>query len=198
MERTVLHEVENKVRLSDEDRSSLLALAHRAVAEGAQSRSPLSVQEEQFSSPLRAERAAFVTVYVDGELRGCTGELEARRSLVSCVLHHAYSAAFLDERFPPIQAQELPRLRISISLIVPQERIEFEDEHDLLQALEPGVHGLTISARGHHASFLPQVWETLPDPEGFLAHLKVKAGLPVAPIPGLQAWRYRSENFSDQ
>lgn len=197
MEHTVLHEVENGARLSDEDRNTLLSLVHRAVAHGTQARAPLSVNDEQFSSALQAERAAFVTVYVDGELRGCTGELEARRSLVSCVLHHAYSAAFLDDRFPPIRQEELPRLRISISLLVPQERIEFENEEELLRALEPGVHGLTISARGHRASFLPQVWETLPDPVGFLAHLKAKAGLPVAPIPGLQAWRYRSEYFSD-
>lgn len=183
--------------LSDKDRDTLLALVHRAVAHGTEAKGPLPADPEHFSEAIGAKRAAFVSVYVDGELRGCTGELEARRSLLDCVLQNARSAAFLDDRFPPIQAEELPRLGVSISVLAPQVAIEFKDEDDLLRSLEPGVDGLTITAMERHATFLPQVWKSLPDPATFLAHLKHKAGLPLTPVPGLQAWRYRTETFSD-
>ncbi len=197
MEPTVLPNSGTGQHIADNDRASLLAVAHRAVAHGTESRHPLDIRSEKFSEALEAVEAAFVSVYVDGQLRGCTGELEAYRSLVSSVVHNAHRAAFLDDRFPAIQAAELPRLRIRISVLTPQVPLEFRDENDLLRKLEPGVDGLTIRANGRQATFLPSVWDTVSVPAEFLAHLKHKAGLPLIPIPGLKAMRYQTENFGD-
>ena len=198
MGRIALRESTDNSHLTDDSRKTLLRLAQRAVAHGTHSKSFLEIDSEEFPECLMEQGAAFVSVYVDGDLRGCTGDLEAHRSLVSSVSHNAHTAAFLDDRFSPIRADELPRLRISISVLTPPVPIEFRDEADLLRKLEPGIDGLTITAAGRQATFLPQVWHSLAEPEQFLAHLKHKAGLPLSPIPGLQAMRYRTETFSNQ
>jgi AmmeMemoRadiSam system protein A len=183
--------------LSDEDRASLLELARRVVAHGATSSTLLRVAPEEFSAPLQEKRAAFVSVYVDDTLRGCTGELTPGRSLVECVAHQAYAAAFHDRRFPPIETHELDRLEIQISVLSLPVPIEHESETELLESLRPHIDGLTIEAFGRKATFLPQVWESLPEPEDFLTQLKHKAGLPPQPISELRASRYQTEVFGD-
>lgn len=181
---------------NDEDRAALLALARRVVEHGG-SAAPIPIDRRDFSEALQQKRAAFVSVYVADQLRGCTGELIPSRSLVECVAHQARSAAFTDDRFPPVQPDELDRLRIEVSVLGLPEPIQFESEEELLEKLEPNVDGLTIDAFGRKATFLPLVWKSLPNPTDFLAQLKLKAGLPLDPIPELRASRYRTDVFSD-
>lgn len=126
---------------------------------------------------LHAPGATFVTLTQDGQLRGCIGSLQAHRSLVDDVRHNACAAAFDDPRFPPLGEDELARTRMEISLLTAPEPFPVQDEADARARLRPGIDGVIFIARGRRATFLPQVWEQLPDPRDFLGHLKMKGGL---------------------
>lgn len=121
--------------------------------------------------------AVFVTLTERGELRGCIGSLTAHRSLLDDVEHNARAAAFSDPRFPPLSHLELPSVRIEVSLLSPPEAVEAHSEEELERHVRPGVDGLILAWDGHRGTFLPQVWEQLPDPHDFVTHLKLKAGL---------------------
>lgn len=121
--------------------------------------------------------ATFVTLTQNGQLRGCIGSLEAHRPLAKDVAENAIAAAFHDPRFPPLKGEELERTRVEVSLLEPSEAIDFVDEADAIAQLRPGVDGVILTHGHRRATFLPQVWEALPDPRKFLAQLKLKAGL---------------------
>lgn len=127
---------------------------------------------------LHAPGASFVTLTQRGELRGCIGTLEAYRPLVADIKANALAAAFRDPRFEPLQAAELEITEVEVSLLSPIQPIAFSSEADALAALRPGVDGVVLEYRHYHSTFLPQVWEQVPEPKTFLAHLKRKAGLP--------------------
>lgn len=122
--------------------------------------------------------ATFVTLTQQGQLRGCIGSLEARRPLAMDVAENATAAAFHDPRFPPLRQAELDGVRVEVSLLDTPEALRFADEADALAQLCPGVDGLILSCGHHRATFLPQVWQSLPTPQLFLENLKLKAGLP--------------------
>jgi len=122
--------------------------------------------------------ATFVTLTQRGELRGCIGSLEAWRPLDEDVRENAVAAAFRDPRFPPLAAAELPATRVEVSLLASAVAMAFASEADAIGQLRPGVDGVILEYGGHRGTFLPQVWETLTEPNLFLAHLKQKAGLP--------------------
>lgn len=122
--------------------------------------------------------ASFVTLKLDDDLRGCIGSLEARKPLGEDVAHNARAAAYRDPRFPPVSSHERPRLQIEVSVLSTREPIDVASESDLLSQLRPGVDGIYLEYGGMSSTFLPQVWESLPDPAQFMAHLKQKAGLP--------------------
>ena len=122
--------------------------------------------------------ATFVTLKQDGELRGCIGSLEAHRLLAVDVRENALAAAFGDPRFAPLALRELDVTTVEVSLLSPAARVEVADEEDLLARLEPGVDGIVLELGRRRATFLPQVWETLPDPRDFIGALKRKAGMP--------------------
>ena len=126
---------------------------------------------------LHEKGASFVTLTQDGALRGCIGSLEAWRPLLKDVQENALAAAFRDPRFNPLSAVELPMTRVEVSLLTPAEAISFASEGDALAQLRPEIDGVILIAGDHHATFLPQVWEQLPDAASFMAHLKQKAGL---------------------
>ena len=128
-------------------------------------------------------RSSFVTLKKDGTLRGCIGSLEARRPLGEDVIANARAAAFKDPRFPALSRQEFEApgsgsMDIEVSLLSTPRRILFEDHADLIRQMRPGEDGIILECEGRSATFLPQVWEGLPDPEQFLAHLKQKAEIP--------------------
>jgi AmmeMemoRadiSam system protein A len=122
--------------------------------------------------------ACFVTLTQNGQLRGCIGSLVAHRSLLNDVKSNAVSAALYDPRFMPLTAAELKNTKIEISLLTPPEPMQFKDEADALAQLCPGIDGIVFEFGRHRSTFLPQVWEQLPTPREFMAHLKRKAGLP--------------------
>lgn len=122
--------------------------------------------------------ATFVTLTLDDQLRGCIGRLEAGRPLLEDVRANAHAAAFGDPRFPPLSADEYPRLQLEISLLTPATPLLVSDEADACRQLRPGIDGVILEADWHRATFLPQVWDVLPSPQEFLAQLKQKAGLP--------------------
>lgn len=121
--------------------------------------------------------AVFVTLTEAGRLRGCIGSLEAHRTLGCDLEHNARAAAFRDPRFPPLAQAELPRVRVEVSLLTPATSMTFMDEADALAQLRPGVDGVILEYGHHRSTFLPQVWEQLPQPQQFMSHLKQKAGL---------------------
>jgi AmmeMemoRadiSam system protein A len=152
----------------------LLPIARAAISNALQL--PVTADE---SAPWLAEQAAcFVTLSQRDQLRGCIGSLEAHRSLLADVKSNAVSAALRDTRFMPLTADELGRTDIEISLLTPPQRMQFHDEADALSQMRPGVDGIVFEYGHHRSTFLPQVWEQLPDPHQFMAHLKLKAGLP--------------------
>ncbi len=128
---------------------------------------------------LREPGASFVTLTRQGELRGCIGTLEAHRSLEIDVRENAAAAAFRDPRFMPLSRAEFDEIRVEVSLLSPAQPIEAKDESSALAALRPNIDGVVFEYRHFRSTFLPQVWEQLPEPAEFLAHLKRKAGLPV-------------------
>ncbi len=143
--------------------------------------------------------ASFVTLTLDGELRGCMGSLTPNGSLVEDLLDHARAAAFHDPRFDPLRREELPRLGVEVSLLSPLRPLAWSDEADLLRQLRPGVDGLLLECEGRNVTFLPQVWEELPDPPAFLLALKRKAGWPAGFwSPHLRAWTYTVESWRDE
>ncbi|WP_242518984.1 MULTISPECIES: AmmeMemoRadiSam system protein A [Thiorhodovibrio] len=186
--------------LGDADHLRLLAVARASIAHGLLHGRAASVDSASESPALRSPGAAFVTLELHGQLRGCIGSLEPHggRSLAADVSENAYAAAFRDPRFAPLGQHELAALHISISVIGPREPIACASESDLLAALSPGVDGLILEAGACRGTFLPSVWEQLPRPADFLRHLKRKAGLAENQWPeNLQAWRYRTEYFGE-
>lgn len=153
--------------------TALLVRARNAIA----GRLGLDALPEPPHPQLAAPGASFVTLTRHGELRGCIGSLEAHRSLDEDVRANAQAAAFRDPRFPPVSAAEWPSITVEVSLLTPAEPMAFADEADALRQLRPGEDGVILEAGHRRATFLPQVWEQLPEPRQFLAHLKHKAGL---------------------
>ena len=121
--------------------------------------------------------ASFVTLTLNGRLRGCIGSLEAWRALADDVAENAVAAAFRDPRFAPLTPAEWAETRVEVSLLSPSEPMSFSSEADALAQLRPGRDGLILSFGQRRATFLPQVWESLPDRRQFMAQLKLKAGL---------------------
>jgi AmmeMemoRadiSam system protein A len=127
---------------------------------------------------LQAPGASFVTLTQQGQLRGCIGTLEAYRPLHQDVETNAVAAALRDPRFAPLRARELEQTDIEVSLLSVRETLAFRSETEALAQLRPGVDGVVFEFGRFRSTFLPQVWEQLPDVAGFMAHLKQKAGLP--------------------
>jgi AmmeMemoRadiSam system protein A/AmmeMemoRadiSam system protein B len=178
----------------DEAGKTLIALARNAIEN-----SLFETQETKSDAPwLQQCGATFVTLTKDGQLRGCIGSLEAARALASDVAENALGAAFRDPRFPRLAADEWPRCRVEVSMLSAPKRLEFADEVDLLAQLEPGVDGIILEADGRRATFLPQVWESLPDKRVFMAELVKKADLPVDTRLGrCKVSRYRVAKFHE-
>jgi hypothetical protein len=153
---------------------ALLVRARNAIA----ARLAQATRVEPAHPALALPGATFVTLTRDGQLRGCIGSLEAHRPLEQDVRANAIAAAFRDPRFAALTVNELPRTRIEVSLLTAPTPLSFSSEADALSQLRPNLDGVILTAGNHRGTFLPQVWEQLPEPRQFLANLKQKAGLP--------------------
>ena len=153
---------------------ALLVIARTAIAESLGLRQAADPEHAALARPA----ATFVTLKQDGELRGCIGTLAAFRPLRTDVRENAIGAAFRDPRFLPLTAGEFAATSVEVSLLSECAALDAADEDELLAALRPGHDGLVLELGRHRATFLPQVWDALPDPREFVAALKRKAGLP--------------------
>ncbi|MEH6345759.1 MAG: AmmeMemoRadiSam system protein A [Bermanella sp.] len=163
--------------MTEEDKKALLQVANLSIQHGLDHQYPSNISVKDYSSPLQQTGASFVTLQLNGELRGCIGSLIAHQPLISDVYEHAHGAAFKDPRFTALSIKEFSNVHIEISILSDMQVIDFKNEEDLLKQLTPGVDGITIENLLHRATFLPQVWESLPEPVNFLHQLKLKAGL---------------------
>lgn len=175
--------------------ATLLQLARQAIAHHL----GLGPAPRIGDDPRLHERGAtFVTLTMDGDLRGCIGSLRRQRPLGTDVVANAVAAASQDPRFPPLTVAEFEDVHVEVSLLSDPEFIDFTDEADLLRQLRPHEDGLILFAGCRSATFLPQVWEQLPAPRDFLAALKRKAGMPIErPVDGLMAARYAVEKWEE-
>lgn len=161
--------------LDNKKGSTLLKLARSEIG---------SKLGHELSSPAQARwlnepGACFVTLTRQGELRGCIGTLEAHRPLGLDVRENAVAAAFRDPRFMPLTRVEFDEIRVEVSLLSPTEALMVVSEEHALATLRPNVDGVVFEYHHYRSTFLPQVWEQLPEPAEFMAHLKRKAGLPM-------------------
>ena len=148
---------------------------------------------------LREQGACFVTLVQKRQLRGCVGTLEAHRSLLEDVWDNARLAAFRDRRFAPLTSAELAYTEIEVSLLSAMQAMQYSDETDALAQLQPGIDGVVLEFGHCRGTFLPQVWEQLPDTSEFIAHLKVKAGLPADFwAKGVKLSRYTVTKWKEQ
>ena len=152
---------------------TLLRIAHHAI----DAEFGLATGPALEGAPSGHPGASFVTLTLKGRLRGCIGSLEAWRALADDVAANARAAAFRDPRFAPLTPSEWADTRVEVSLLSPAEPISFSSEADALAQLRPNHDGVILTLGSRRATFLPQVWESLPDPRQFMAQLKLKAGL---------------------
>ncbi len=164
--------------LNKKNRRSLLDLAYRSIETGLKTGHPLSINLRDYSTELSQQRATFVTLEKNKQLRGCIGMLDAVLPLAEDVCENAFSAAFKDPRFPPLEKNELNNLDIHLSILSQAEEMEFNSEKDLIKQIRPNIDGLILQSGSRRGTFLPSVWQSIPTAEQFLQHLKQKAGLP--------------------
>jgi AmmeMemoRadiSam system protein A len=148
----------------------------------------------------QAQRGTFVTLTKGGDLRGCIGHLTPVASVRESVRQNAVSAGFHDPRFTALTTAELPEVAIEISILTQPQPLAYKDGKDLIRRLCPGVDGVILSSqRGASATFLPQVWQQLPDAERFLSQLCLKAGLPAKSWQGgdLEVSIYQVQRFEE-
>lgn len=172
-------------KLTEDEKRFLLKIARAAIEARVCGAPEVTLERESLSETLLGPGAAFVTITLEGELRGCVGALEAYQPLVDDVIEHGVAAATQDPRFPPLRPDEAARMRIEISRLTQPEDLAYDTPEDLVRRLRPQIDGVTIFDGWRRATFLPQVWEKLPRAEEFLDHLCYKMGA----APGL--WRGR-------
>lgn len=184
--------------LTAEEKRFLLDLAWATLRRFVQDGRLPVVDSKAVPPRLREPWACFVTLRRRGALRGCIGTLTADQPLYLAVMENARNAA-RDPRFLPLEDWELADLTVEISVLSPPQPLEYRSPEELLQKLRPGVDGVIFQWRGARATFLPQVWEELPDPEEFLDRLCQKAGLPSKTWrqPDAKIWVYQVEKFGE-
>jgi AmmeMemoRadiSam system protein A len=167
----------DKDQLTAEEGQYLLTVARQTIEDALLQKTKELAEDSGFSPKFSERRGTFVTLTLGGQLRGCIGHILPQESLFEGVKTNAINAAFRDPRFKPLAIEELPEIQIEVSILTEPKPLAYEDGADLLAKLRPGIDGLIIQKGAYQATFLPQVWEQLPDKKEFLTHLCLKAGL---------------------
>ena len=184
------------MNLDPPQRLELLELARASIDVALEQGELAPYRRDCFHPELNRAGASFVTLRNDNGLRGCCGTIDATRPLTRDVWDNAWAAAFADPRFPPLLAEEWLQTSVQISVLGEPQRCAAGCEMELIRTLRPGVDGLILQFGARRTTFLPAVWEQLPDPVHFVRHLKLKAGWPMDFWPaGMQAWRYTALSF---
>ena len=185
--------------LTDSERNFLLGLARKSIEAAAGGTHIPAGDKEQVPLKLLEDGACFVTLTKNGALRGCIGTLEAYQPLYLDVIEHAAAAAVDDFRFNPVHPDEVPTISIEISVLTRPEQVSYNGPDDLLNKLRPGIDGVVIKDGRMRATFLPQVWEQLPDMQEFMSHLCSKMGASAGlwKIKNLAVFTYQVEEFHE-
>ena len=186
--------------LTSQEQKKLLRIARDSIRRAVNKQPPSPIDLKSLPPALQKEGATFVTLTIGGQLRGCIGTLQASQPLALDVAEHAIAAALEDYRFPPVSPEELDLIEIEISRLTPAQPLDYESLQDLPKMLKPHIDGVVLRNGFQHATFLPQVWGKLPDPEEFLSHLCLKMGAPA------DEWRrhkldvslYQVEEFKEE
>ena len=186
------------IDLSDDERTALLDIARRSIVNGLDSGAALQLDVTRLDKNLCIDAAVFVTLTIDGNLRGCIGSLQASAPLAQAVANSAFNAAFRDPRFTQLRDDEVENLTIEVSVLSSMELIPLETRQELLDNLQPGVDGLLIEDQGHRATFLPQVWDKISTADEFVGQLMLKAGLSAGHWSStIRCYRYHSISFAE-
>ena len=164
--------------LTRPEQRALLGLARRTLEEVVRHGRLPEVDAAEFSARLQQRSGCFVTLEIAGQLRGCIGHIIPREPLFEAVRENARNAALRDTRFSPVTVEELSRIEVEVSVLTVPQPLDYDSPSDLLKQLRPHRDGVVLTNGLHRATFLPQVWEKLPQPVGFLEQLSRKAGLP--------------------
>jgi len=186
--------------LTDDEKRILLKLARHSIELAVSNHPLLELVLSEYSAQLQQEGASFVTLTEYGELRGCIGALEPYQALVQDVCEHAAAAAMDDYRFTPVSPDEVAQLVIEISRLTIPQPLQYRQPAELLTCLKPDKDGVILRDGIRRATFLPQVWEKLPDPAAFLSHLCEKMGAPsdLWRRKILQVFTYQVEEFKEE
>lgn len=184
--------------LSNEDRRYLLNLARSTITRKLEGKEPPAVDLQSLPQKLSRQGASFVTLTIDEQLRGCIGSIEPRQPLALDVRENALGAAFRDPRFPSLSRDELERVHIEVSVLSSPEPLACSGA-ELERRLRPGIDGVILQRGWQRATYLPQVWEKVPDPREFLGTLCMKAGLASDDYcrPGMSVFIYQVEKFEE-
>ena len=186
-------------RLNTEERLLLLRIAREAIECAVNKKELPKLELSTLPQRLQEQGASFVTLTIEGNLRGCIGALQAGQPLTLDVQEHAVAAATEDFRFRPVSPQEIAALVIEISRLSPSKELEYSTPNDLLSKLRPGVDGVVLRRGFQRATFLPQVWENIADPADFLTQLCIKMGASgdLWKKEHLQVQTYQVEEFKE-
>ena len=163
--------------LTEEEGRFLLNVARQTIEQELFARKDQNPPESDISSKYSEQRGTFVTLTIQGGLRGCIGHIIPQESLIEGIRVNAINAAFRDPRFRPLTKEEWKRVKIEISILTDPKPLSYSDADDLLKKLRPNIDGVILKKGFHQSTFLPQVSEQLPEKEEFLTHLCLKAGL---------------------
>ena len=168
--------MEGADKLTDEQGKYLLSVARKTIEKSLSGGEGVEKTDENLSPIYKEKRGTFVTLTIGGNLRGCIGHIVAQETLIEGIKVNALNAAFRDPRFNPVGKNEWDRVKIEVSILTDPKPLSYSGAEDLLKKLRPGIDGVILKKGYRQATFLPQVWEQLPEKEDFLNHLCLKAG----------------------
>ena len=161
---------------TEQEKQILRNTVTESIKYGLEHKKVMKIDPSIYPANLQKHGASFITIEINGKLRGCIGCLEACQPLILDIVYNSYCAAFCDPRFPPLTKSEFSKISKHISILSCAEPIIFSSEEDLLSKIRPKIDGLILTDQGHCGTFLPSVWESLHTPKDFLECLKLKAG----------------------
>lgn len=187
--------------VTPQEQQFLLSLARETLQVYLQQGKKLCIEKNTIpSARLQQEQGCFVTIHKNAQLRGCIGHILPVQPLYLDIIDNALAAAFHDPRFYPLEENELAEIKLEISILSFPEKLSFTSTDELLKKLQPYCHGVILKKGGQQSTFLPQVWESLPEKRDFLTQLSLKAGLSpdTWQTPGVEMYTYEAFVFHEQ
>lgn len=189
------------MKIKARSKNYLLDLSRRALIAYFRDSKKLEIDESEIMDPLLTQRGAtFVTLTIDGDLRGCIGTLIPKNKIYKDVINNTINAAFSDPRFPQLAESEVSKVKIEISILSEPKHVALDSPEEFLKEIGKFKPGLIIQLGLNQATYLPQVWEDLPDPGEFMSSLCQKAGLQEEDwkLSDSEVFTYQVENFSEK